>query len=302
MDKSIIIYQVVTLFLMILVGFIARRIGIINPELHKGLNELLLKITAPLLALSSFQFAFSKALLAEAGMIFIFAILAHMFAIFFSKITYLWFNSDQKKVLRFITIFSNCAFMGYPVVSSIYGQKGVFYTSIYVAVFNLFVWSYGVFIFTEKADLKSLKKALLNPGIIATLLGLLFFLFSVKIPVPIYQAIHTLGSMTTPIAMLVIGSALATVKTADLFSGFALYYGSLVRLLVMPLITIVILKIFNFQANLLGVAVLLMAMPAAATAVPIAEQYHGDSLFTSRMVFITTLLSVLTIPLVILIV
>ncbi|HOJ78294.1 MAG TPA: AEC family transporter [Bacillota bacterium] len=300
MDKTIIIYQVVTLFLMILVGFTARKIGVINLELHKGLNELLLKITAPLLALSSFQFAFSKALLAEAGMILIFAVSAHLFAIFFSKVVYLWHTGEQKKVLRFITIFTNCGFMGYPVVSSIYGQKGVFYTSIYVAVFNLFVWTYGVFIFTEKADLKSLKKALLNPGIIATLVGLFFFLFSIKMPEPIYQAIHTLGSMTTPIAMLVIGSALATVKTADLFSGFALYYGSFIRLLVMPLITIVVLKMFNFQANLLGVAVLLTAMPAAATAVPIAEEYQGDSLFTSRMVFVTTLLSVLTIPLIIL--
>jgi predicted permease len=302
MDKSVVIIQVATLFLIMTVGFIARKRNILNPAINKGLSDLLLNITSPFLALSSFQFAFSRDMLSAAGMVLVFAIIIHVAGILVGKILFARFNDATGKILRFITIFSNCGFMGYPVIGSLFGQRGIFLTSIYVAVFTAFIWTYGVFVFTGKADRRSLAAALLNPGIIAVFLGMLLFLFSLKLPLPVAQTLQAVGAMTTPISMIIVGSMLADVKAGDLFSGWAIYYGALIRLLILPVVTLFILKGIGFKGILLGVCVLTVAMPAAAISVPLAESNRGDVFFASRTVFLTTILSVLTIPMVILLI
>jgi predicted permease len=299
MDKSVVTAQVVTLFLIMAVGFIARKQKILTPDLTKGFSDLLLNITSPFLALSSFQFAFSRDMLAAAGMVLVFALVVHVAGILVGKILFARFPDATGKILRFITIFSNCGFMGYPVIGSIFGQRGIFLTSIYVAVFTTFIWTYGVFIFTGKADRRSLIGALLNPGIIAVFLGMLLFLFSLKLPLPVAQTLQAVGSMTTPLSMIIVGSMLTEVKPGDLFSGWAIYYGALLRLLILPFVTLFILKGIGFKGILLGVCVLTVAMPAAAISVPLAESNRGDVFFASRIVFLTTILSVVTIPMVI---
>jgi predicted permease len=299
MDKSVVTAQVTTLFLIMAVGFIARKQKILTPDLTKGFSDLLLNITSPFLALSSFQFAFSRDMLAAAGMVLVFALVVHVAGILVGKILFARFPDATGKILRFITIFSNCGFMGYPVIGSIFGQRGIFLTSIYVAVFTTFIWTYGVFIFTGKADRRSLIGALLNPGIIAVFLGMLLFLFSLKLPLPVAQTLQAVGSMTTPLSMIIVGSMLTEVKPGDLFSGWAIYYGALLRLLILPFVTLFILKGIGFKGILLGVCVLTVAMPAAAISVPLAESNRGDVFFASRIVFLTTILSVVTIPMVI---
>jgi predicted permease len=299
MDKSIIINQVVTLFLIMAVGFVARKRKILNPALNKGLSDVLLNITAPLLAISSFQLTFSREMLVDAGIILVFALIVHIASIFLGKVFFTRMPDPTGKILRFITIFSNCGFMGYPVIGCFFGQSGVFFTSIYIAVFTLFVWTYGVFIFTGKSDWRSLISALLNPGMIAVVLGMLLFLFSIKLPLPVAQTLEIVGAMNTPISMIIVGSLLADVKLGDLFSGWAIYYGALIRLLLLPLATLFILKGIGLKGMLLGVCVLAVAMPAAAMSVPLAENNQGDVFFASRIVFLTTILSVVTIPMVI---
>jgi predicted permease len=299
MDKSLVITQVATLFLIMAVGFVARKQNILNPSLNKGLSDLLLNITSPFLAISSFQLSFSREMLSDAGAIFIFATIAHLASILLGKIFYIGIPGATGKILRFVTIFTNCGFMGYPVIGSLFGQRGIFFTSLYVAVFNIFVWTYGVFIFTGKADRRSLVSALLNPGMVAVFLGLLLFLFSVKLPLPVAQTIQAVGSMTTPISMIIVGSMLAEVKPGDLFSGWPIYYGALIRLLILPLAALFILKGIGFKGILMGVCVLAVAMPAATLSVPLAENNQGDVFFASRIVFLTTFLSIFTIPMVI---
>jgi predicted permease len=297
MDKSTIITQVTTLFLMMAVGFAARKVKILNADSIQGLTRLLLNIAAPSVALAAFRFTFSEQRLAEAGVVFIFAVITHLFAILLGKLLFFRMPDATGKVLRFTTIFSNCGYMGYPVIGSFFGQRGIFLTSIYIAVFNIFVWTYGVFIFTAKADRDSLKQALLNPGVIAVFLGMLLFLFSVKLPSPITQTLEMVGGMTTPLAMIIVGSMLADLKFVDLFFGWSIYYGSVIRLVVMPLLAWGCLRILGVKGVVLGVCVLAVAMPAAAITVPLAAQNGGDALVASRLVFISTMLAMLVLPL-----
>jgi predicted permease len=299
MDRSVVFTQVATLILILGVGFVARKQNILNPALNKGLSDLLLNVTTPFLAFSSFQFTFSWEVFADAAVILIFAVIAHLVTILLGRILYIGIPGADGKILRFITVFSNCGFMGYPVLGSLFGQSGVFLTSLYNMVFNIFVWTYGVCIFTGKADRRSLVSALLNPGMIAVLLGMVFFLCSFKLPLPVAQTLQSVGGMTTPIAMIIVGSMLADMKPGDLFSGWPIYYGALIRLLFLPFVTLFILKGIGLKGILLGVCVLMMAMPAATLSVPLAENNQGDAFFASRIVFLTTILSVVTMPVVI---
>lgn len=291
-----IINQVLILFFIMAVGIYARKRKIINDELSKGLSDLLLSVTMPLMIVASFNVPFSVKMLNDSVFLVLCSVAIYLATIFISKLIYNRYPDNIRKVLRFITIFSNCGFMGYPVIESIYGKTGLFYTVAFNIPFTVFFWTVGVMLFTDKKDLKSTLKMIINPGIVATVIGLVLFFFSIEMPYAVYKACDLVGSMTTPVSMLVIGAMLADINIKDVFSGFAIYYGTIIRLLAIPLVIYGVLKLFGVHGILLGIPVITMAMPAAAGTSIFAQKYNGDFAFSSRCVFLTTALSLITIP------
>ncbi len=295
MNQVIVVNQVATLFLLILVGFIIRKLGILNRELNKGLSDFLLYVTLPFSIVTSFNFPFSKTLLSNAAIILLISIAIHFFAIIISKLLYLKYPSATKRVLRAATVFSNCGFMGFPLLASVYGTQGVFYGSFYVFAFNLLIWTAGVVIFTGKRDSATWRQAL-NPAVIAVVTGLILFVFSLKLPDPVYKTLEMVGSMTTPLSMLIIGSLLVEIRFSEIFSGFAIFYVTIIRLIVLPLALAFVLMLLGVKGIILGVPVLATAMPSAALVVVFAEKNGADALLASRAVFLSTVLSIVTIP------
>jgi len=296
--KANIINQVIILFLIMLVGLYARKKGMLNEETDKKLSDFLLNITLPCLILSSFNYEFSQEMLVNARLIFIYSVIIHFALIFASGVISYKYKDGPKAVLRFATIFSNCGFMGYPVLEGLFGKIGVFYGSIFNIPFNLFMLSYGTMLYTGKKDIRTLKAALKHPGIIATVIGLLLFTFSISIPVPIYKALSSVGSMTTPLSMIIVGSMLAEIKIKEIFSGFLVYYASFVRLIIAPLITIIILKLLHADRLLFQISVTIETMPVAVIATVLAEKYGADTKLASRCIFISTIISMITIPII----
>ncbi len=294
-----VIKQVIILSIIMLVGVYARRKNIITKEANNSFSNLLVNITLPCLLISSFNYSYSPDMLLKAKTIFIYSVIIHLILIFVSKIFTLKFDEQAKKVLRFVIIFSNCGFMGYPVLEGLFGKIGVFYGAIFNIPFNIFMLSVGVMIYTGKKDLESLKSVIVHPGIIATMLGLLMFIFSVKLPPTIHTAVSTIGSVTTPLAMIIVGAMLAEIKLKEVFKGFSVYYGSFIRLIIAPLLTLIVLKILNADQLLLQISVVIEAMPAAVLASVFAEKYGADTELASRSVFITTIISIITIPMVV---
>jgi predicted permease len=293
-----IINQVVILFLIMLVGIYAKKKEILNVETDKKLSDFLLNITLPCLIFSSFNLEFSQEMLTNARLIFMYSVIIHFALIFISRIFAYKFKEESNKVLRFATIFSNCGFMGYPVLEGLFGKIGVFYGSIFNIPFNLFMLSYGVMLYTGKRDIKTLKAALKHPGIIATVVGLLLFVFSISLPSPLYSALNSVGSMTTPLSMIIVGSMLAEIKFKELFSGFLVYYASFVRLIIAPLVTIIILKLLHADRLLFQIAVTIESMPVAVIATVLAEKYGSDTKLASKCIFISTIISMITIPII----
>lgn len=294
-----VINQVIILSLVMIVGIYARKKDIITKEANKSLSDLLVNITLPFLLLSSFNYKYSQDMLVKAKNIFIYSIIIHLVLIFISRLFVFRYPEKSKKVLRFVTIFSNCGFMGYPVLEGLFGKIGIFYGAIFNIPFNLFMLSVGVMIYTGKKDLKTLKEVLVHPGIIATVMGFLMFLFSIKLPYPIYTTLNMVGSTTTPLAMLIVGAMLAEVKLKEIFKGSIVYYASFLRLMVVPFLTLGILKLLNADKLLMQVSVVIEAMPAAVLASVFAEKYGADTSLASRSVFITTIISMVTIPIIV---
>lgn len=282
-----------------IVGVYARKKDILSKEASKSFSNFLTNITLPCLLISSFNYSYSEDMIAKARIMFVYSIIIHIILIFASRVLTFKYPENSKKVLRFATIFSNCGFMGYPVLESLFGKIGIFYGAIFNIPFNIFMFSVGVMIYTGKKDLKTLKEVLVNPGIIATTLGLIIFSFSIKLPYPLFTAMSIVGSMTTPLSMIIVGAMLSEIRLKDIFSGTLVYYASFLRLIAVPFLTLGILKLLNADKLLMQIAVIIEAMPAAVLASVLAEKYGADTALASRSVFISTIISMITIPFVV---
>ena len=297
--SSIILNQIMVLFLIIIIGYICSKAGIINKETRGQLAKLILFVTLPALVLVSFQMEFSASMLNRAVYVFIFAILVHSISAVAGHFFYRTMKEDRQKVMKFVMVFSNCAFMGFPVLEALYGSKGIFLGSIYGVIFNFFLWTYGLMVFTGKRDFHTIKKALMNPGTISVVVGFILFLLSVKLPGPLFDMTEMVGHITMPLSMIIIGSVLADTKIRHTFSGIHIYLASFIRLIAIPVICMIVLKLLGFDSQLLGICVILVAMPAAVNTAIFSELHGGDEVLSSRIIVLSTLLSAVTIPLLI---
>lgn len=293
-----IVNEVVILFVIMAVGFVARRQNMIDGALNRGLADLLLNVTMPLMILGAFNIKLDPAALFMAGQIFVFSSMIHLGMFFAGKFIYRNFADDTQKVLRFTAVFSNCAFMGYPVLQSIYGKEGVFFASIYVVPFIIALWTIGVAVFNgqQQNSQNAWLKVMINPGILAVAVGMVMFFSGLKFPQPLEHAFDLLGATTTPLAMILIGSTLSEIPFKALLGGNAVYIAAFVRLIAIPLIVFGVLILLRIKGVVLGVCVVSAAMPAAANTAAFAENFGSDAKFASRCVFVSTLLSIVTVP------
>ncbi|MCR3761175.1 AEC family transporter [Clostridium felsineum] len=153
-----IINQIIILTLMMIVGVVLRKRKIITDEVNKGISNILMSLTLPCMIIYSFNFDFSMDMLKKAIMIFFYSVGIHIFLIILSEPLYFKFGKSKKNVFKFATIFSNCGFVGFPIVQGIFGNIGVFYTAVFTIPFNIFMFTYGIMLFTGESNLKSIKK------------------------------------------------------------------------------------------------------------------------------------------------
>ncbi|HBC97947.1 MAG TPA: AEC family transporter [Clostridium sp.] len=293
-----VVNQVIILSIMMLVGVFARKKDIITKESVKSLSNFLLDITLPALLLTSFNYNYSEKMVKNAESIFLCSAVIQIIFILLSKFFVLHNKDRVKSVLRFSSIFPNSGFMGYPVLEGIFGKIGIFYGAIFNIPYNLLMFSVGVVLYTGKNNMKTVKNALLNPAVISTVIGFLMFVFSIKLPYTLYTAVSTVGSMTTPLSMIIVGSMLSEARLKDIFSELMVYYGCFLRLIVMPLLTVFILRIFHVDTLMIQICAVIEAMPAAVVASIFAEKYNADYKLAARIIFMSTIISMFTIPLI----
>ena len=292
----IVFNKVIALFLIILIGVYGTKKNIINAEVNKGLRRILLEITLPLLVINSFSFSFDEGMGKNIIIAFIYSIVFMILGGIISFILLKPLKGERKKILHFANVFSNCGFIGFPIINSIFGAEGVVYTSIFNIVFTIFLWTYGVMIFSDKLSKENIKKVLVNPSIIAVCIGIPIMIFNIKLPVAILDTTKIVGDMTAPISMIIVGSILSKVKIKSIFKEASVYYGALIKLIVIPLAIYIVKLIIKDNSNVIDTIIIIQAMPAAAMTSIFAADFDKEKEYGAIVVFVTTLLSILTIP------
>lgn len=285
----------VMLFLM-LIGFVLAKKGILTEAGIKQITELSLRIAVPCLIIHSYQREFDATMTKNLLIAMAFSLGIHIFYILFASLIFRQRPDKKDRISKFGIIYSNCGFMALPLIQAVYGEEGVFYAVAYVTVFNILYWTQGVYLYTKDWKQLSLKKAIINPGVLGAVIGLTLFFARITLPVPIGKTVSFMAAVNTPLPMIVLGTYLVNLKLKQTFKNGELWIVTAIRLIVLPVLTIFIIKLFNVENIISMPLILASASPVAAVATLFAVRYNLDSEYSTQAVSFSTLLSIITIP------
>ena len=289
--------QVLILFVLLGVGVVCNKLKIFGTKTLKELTTFVLYIVTPCVIINSYHRDFDKSMLKGLIITLVAALLSYAVNII---ITHLCVKDKDKKresVLRFGAVFSNCGFMSLPLQEALLGADGVFYGATYVAVFNIMLWTYGAFVMSGDKRVMSLKKIFINPGIIGTFIGLLFFIFPVTLPKVLHEPVKYLAALNTPIPMIIIGYHLADANLK--IKGVPVYVSMFIRLVIAPLLFIFGMYFAGFKGTILTAGAIAVSAPFAAANTMFSEMYDRDTPLSAATVSLSTLLSVITMPVIV---
>ena len=285
------------LFLLVAAGIILRKKGILHEEAKAVLTDLVIYFILPCNIISSFLIEFNRKVFMEFAIILVIASLIQVVCLILANTLYKKEPDSRKKVLQYGTVCSNAGFMGNPIAEGVYGAQGLMFASIFLIPQRIVMWSAGVSYFTESPDRKTVvKKVLTHPCIIAVYIGVFFLVTHLKMPEFLENTIRGVGGCTTTVSMVLIGTILAEVKLKSMLDWGIVKY-TVIRLFLIPFMVFIACRLFSVDPMLSGVSILLAGMPAGSTTAILAAKYNGDYIFATKCVVVTTLLSLLTIPL-----
>ena len=287
--------QVAILFALIGVGFVCRMTKLLNDSSVTGLINILLIIVTPCLVIDVFQRSFDPAKMQALSIAFAVSFAAHFIMITLAAAFFRRGDDRTRTVFKCATVFSNAGFMGIPLEQAILGDEGVFFGIVYVVIFNLMIWSWGL---KTMGGGSGWRKILVNPGTVGLLAGFPLFLCSVKLPEVVGKPIHMLSMLNTPIPMIVIGYYLAGSRFTRVFRERGAWTAGFLRLIVCPLILIAFFYPFRHDLDRMMMLALVTAAsaPVAAMVSMFAAKYGRDAEVSAGLVSATTLLSILTMP------
>lgn len=306
MSITVLLFQMIKLFIIMCVGFVLNKLKIFDNHTRGQLTKILLYVTTPALIIHSFieNMGGSRAvLLGLFGVASITYVLLPLIGL--ALIILLRVSKKERGMYIFMTTFTNVGFMGFPVVEALYGSQGVFYTAVFNCMFNIVIFSFGVVLmYYGEEDGKSLKeilsiKKIMNPGIIGCLCAIIIFLVGIKVPPVVDEVFASVGGLTSPLAMMLVGASLAGMNIRELFGGVRMYVFTVLKQIAMPLLAWPVINKFIADELLSAVTLLMVAMPVANSAVLFATEYDKDEKLAAKGIFITTVASLVTIPLVV---
>ena len=290
-----IIRQMGIMYILMFIGFIVYRKKIIDEKGSRQMANLLVWVINPLVMLMSYQMEFSMEKLKQLGISFALSLVSMIIGIIIAEIIF----KDNGNIDKFAVSFANGGFIGIPLVTNILGAENVFFLSAYFVCFWVLNYTYGIYRISEDKSLVSLKKILGNPGIIAIIVGFLIFISPVKLPKIVYDAFNFIGNTNTPIAMIVLGTYIAESGLTTLFTNKRTYFICFIKLIVIPLIMVGIYKLLPSSLNdIKKVLLIAMSAPVAVTVSMFSQIYGKDYKYAAQLVGLSTLLSLVTIPLI----
>lgn len=297
---NLVLKSVISLFLIMLVGVYGSKRNIITPEVNKALINILIEIALPFMILASFIFTYDETIKFNVLKTFIYSPIAYIIIAVISAFLLIPIKKDKRTILHFSNIFTNTGYIGFPILNAMYGAEAVIYGSVFNMFFVIFLWTYGIFLFTGSIEKDNLKKELLkilfNPSIIAVALGIIIMIFDIVIPELLLNTIRSVGNITGPLSMIIVGATLAKVEFKKSLKDPSIYYGMATRLIIIPLVIYLISILIGDRGIVSNAVIVMSAMPAASMTSILAENYELEAEYAATMVLMTTVFALLTIP------
>lgn len=288
-----------TLFAMMLIGAYCMKKGIIDENGNRCLTDLCVNIIIPCNIFKSCLIEFNMGIFRACSLLLLSAVLMQCICLLLNKVVFNRYPQQQKKVLQYSTIVPMSGFLGNPIAEGIYDELGVLYTSIFLIPMRIVMWSVGTTYFIADAAVdkkKVLKNVLTHPCLVAIYLGLFFMITQLPLPDVVTNTVRYIGNCNSAMTMFIVGTILTDVKPSELLKrdtfGFSAF-----RLVILPTIALGIGLVLGLDNTSLGISVLMTGMPAGATTAIFAARYHSDAPFAARCVVMTTLLSMISLPL-----
>lgn len=302
MDIMVVFQTMLKLFLLLILGFVLFKCHIFDEYTNKKISALIFNVASPMLIISSIAGVEGS----NKSIVFLMigaGILMYIGFIILGKIINRIFPFPKKDwpVYECMVVFANTGFMGYPVLLDVFGQEAVFYASLIHMAFNFFVYTYAIMCLTkgDDSEFKLNFKQLLTPGIILIFVGIFIYLFDIQLPSVLMDTINSVGSLTAPLSMMMIGSSLAVYPIKDSFTDWRSYVFAFVRLMIVPFVTMIMCRLLHIDAYYANITIITNAMPVGSMVLMLATQYNANVKIVTRNIVVSTLLSVITIPIVV---
>ena len=281
-----------TLFVLIAVGVLFAKLGLIGKEGRRNLTDLVLYLILPCNILGAFQTEGAVKDVRECLYVFLISCGIQVFAILYGKFAYRNHPDARSRSLRYGLICSNGGFLGNPIAEGLYGAEGLVLANFYLISQRVMMWSEGISIFAGVKDVKTaVRKVLTHPCVIAIIIGLPLMLLGIELPSFILTPVNTIGRCNTAISMIVIGSILADIHPRDFADKTVLHFAA-TRLVLLPLLVFIACRLIGFSDIVTGLSVLLAAMPAGATTSMLAQKYDQDPKYATKLTIVSTLFSI----------
>lgn len=293
---------IISLFLIIVVGYIMSIRGIIDEQAKVRLTRLIINISLPAQILKAFVSNQGIVTNKEVFLVFGISLLTYILYAIIGMLFNLIVRTPREKqgTYLFMIMFGNVGFMGFPLIEAIYGEGALIYAVIFNVIFNLLVYSIGILMIGKREGaIRFQPKKLLNMPFICGILSIILYFAKVQLPSVVLDSLGFMGNVTTPVAMLILGATIAGMPLRKLFDEWRVYIFTIVKLLVIPVVVIALIRYLPIPSDVIkGTMIVLSATPVATNATMLAIEYEGDMQLTSKGIFFTTLLCMITIPIV----
>lgn len=294
--------QILSLFLIMVVGYILRKRNVFDEAANVRFTRLIIYVSLPAQIIKAF--ASNQGIVSDREVLLMFGISALTYLLYaiVGALFIIMFRvpSEKKGIYLFMMMFGNVGFMGFPLTEALLGEEALIYAVIFNVIFNLLVYSVGIFMISRtEGEFKFPIKKLLNMPLISAVISIVLYFCKIQLPEVVVQSLDYMGNVTTPVAMLILGSTIAGMAWKELFDEWRIYIFTVFKLLVIPVIVIGILRFVpDINPLIQGSLILLSATPVATNTTMLAIEYGGDMKLASKGIFFTTLLCMLTIPLI----
>lgn len=291
--------QLMKMFFIMLLAFMCFRIGLVNQEGNRTVSNLLLLVVNPCVILTVYQTDYDPDLVHGLLLAFAAAALIHILGIIVSTVLIRPGTNPDYSIERYNAMYSNCGFIGIPLIGSVLGDTGIFFLTAYMVIFNLFSWTHGVILMEKKCSLKNIREGLLSPMFICTIIAVILFFFQFKIPAVLLDSMTYIADMNTPLAMMVAGFSVAQSDIGKMLRKARPYFVSAIKLLLLPLIALPLLLLMKLPEAVALSSLIATACPAATTGTMMAIRYKQNYTYSSEIFAMSTVFSIVTIPLIV---